>query len=84
MPKKKQTAKKATVVVTVSAERALRQVTQELKAAGLEVEQILEATGIVTGSAEPEKLDGLRAIRGVVDVSPEHTFDIGPPDAPVQ
>lgn len=79
-------AKKTTqpMIVTLSGKRAVHEVARDLKAAGLKVEQVLEATGIVTGSADPKSAGKLRKVRGVADVSADHPVDIGPPDADVQ
>jgi hypothetical protein len=59
------------------------QVARDLKAAGLEVEEKLDAVGIVTGKSHAKSVGRLRKVRGVVDVSPDHKVDIGPPDAPI-
>jgi hypothetical protein len=67
--------------VTLSGDRADHDVARDLAAAGMAVEQVLEATGIVTGSADPNNAAKLRKMRGVADVSPDHPVDIGPPDA---
>jgi len=81
--KKKQSKKKEPMVVTVSGDRSIHEVTKDLEAAGLDVDQVLEAIGTVTGSADPEVSKKLRGIRGVTDVSKDHTVDIGPPGSPV-
>lgn len=77
------TAKPA-VIVTMSGERNVRDVVRDLKSAGLEVDQVLEETGIVTGTADSRTHARLRKIQGVADVSADHPVDIGPPDAEVQ
>ena len=71
------------MIVTLSGDRGVHDVARDLAAAGLDVEQVLEATGIVTGSAHPDSAAKLRKVRGVADVSPDHPIDIGPPDADV-
>jgi hypothetical protein len=78
-------AKKETrpLVVTLSGERAVHDVAKDLKAAGFAVDQVLDAIGVVTGSAEASGMAKLRKIRGVADVSADHKVDIGPPDSPV-
>lgn len=75
---------KPAVIVTMSGERKLSDVVRDLRAAGLDVDQVLEATGIVTGTADSGTHAKLRRIRGVSDVSPDHPVDIGPPDSEVQ
>jgi hypothetical protein len=75
---------KPAVIVTLSGERKVHDVARDLSAAGLEVDQVLEETGIVTGTADLGTHGRLRKIRGVADVSPDHPIDIGPPDSEVQ
>ena len=75
---------KPAVIVTLSGERKVHDVARDLRAAGLNVEHVLEETGIVTGTADSNTHAALRKIRGVVDVSADHPIDIGPPDSDVQ
>ena len=77
------TAAKRPLIVTLSSERAIKEVTRDLEAAGLHVEQVLDATGIVTGSADAKNIAKLRRVKGVADVSADNPVDIGPPDAEV-
>jgi hypothetical protein len=74
---------KHALIVTVSGERGIHDVARDLKAAGLAVDQVMEAVGVVTGSADPASKAKLRKVRGVSDVSADHPVDIGPPDADV-
>ena len=59
-------------IVTVSDERPIKKVVADLKATGLDVSQVLEEVGIVSGSATPDNVEKLRKIQGVIDVSPDH------------
>ena len=72
---------KQLLVVTITGDRPIHEVADDLKAAGLTVDQVLTSIGIVTGSAEPEAAERLQKVRGVADVSPDHPVDIGPPGA---
>lgn len=72
---------KQAFVVTVSGDRPVHDVARDLKANGLEVDQVMDAIGVVTGSAESTSLAKLRKVRGVTDVSADHAVDIGPPGA---
>jgi hypothetical protein len=74
---------KKAVVITVSGDRPLRSVVRDLKTSGLEAVQVLDAIGVVTGSAAPGKIAELKKVSGVQDVSLDHKVDIGPPGAPV-
>jgi hypothetical protein len=71
------------LVITVSGDRHIHDVARDLKASGLEAAQVLDAIGVVTGSAAPNSIAKLKKVRGVQDVSVDHKVDIGPPDAPV-
>jgi hypothetical protein len=83
MPQKKKQSNKVTIIVTVSPDHPIHDVTKELEAAGLEVDQVMEAISTVTGSADPEATKRLRAVRGVTDVAKDHPVDIGPPGTPI-
>jgi hypothetical protein len=71
------------LVITLSGERPLREVTADLEAAGLKIDQVLSEVGIVTGSAPAGAAARLRRVTGVADVSKDHGVDIGPPGSPV-
>jgi hypothetical protein len=70
-------------VVTLSGDRHIGEVAHDLKASGFEVDQVLDAIGVVTGSAPATTLAKLRKVRGVKDVSSDHPVDIGPPGTPI-
>jgi len=74
---------KQSLVITLSGDRHIHEVARDLKASGLEAPQVLDAIGVVTGSATPSDITKLRKVRGVKDVSPDHEVDIGPPGSPV-
>jgi hypothetical protein len=79
--KKKQS--RQAVVVTLSGDRDVQAVVRDLKASGFQAAQVLDAIGVVTGSAASKSLAKLRKVRGVKDVSQDYKVDIGPPGAPV-
>lgn len=56
---------------------------EELADAGLDVDERLDAIGVVTGWADDEAVERLRSIDGVT-VEPETDVQLPPPDAPVQ
>lgn len=74
---------KQAMVITVSGDRPIHEVANDLKAAGMDVDQVLESIGSVTGSAHAANTERLRAVPGVLDVSADHPVDIGPPGAPI-
>ncbi|WP_116453660.1 ketohydroxyglutarate aldolase [Blastococcus litoris] len=59
-------------------------VVENLRASGLQVDQVLGTLGIVTGSAPDDALDALRGVEGVASVDAQLTHRLPPPDAPVQ
>ena len=71
------------MVITISGDRPIHEVANDLRSAGMDVDQVMEFIGTVTGSANPQTAERLRSVQGVADVSPDHPVDIGPPGAPV-
>lgn len=59
-------------------------VAEELKAAGMNVDQVLGAVGVITGSVPSERRAVLERLPGVTAVETEQQFQIAPPDAEVQ
>lgn len=59
-------------------------VVENLRAGGMEVEQVLGTLGIVTGSAPADALDALRGVEGVDSVDEQLAHQLPPPDSPVQ
>ena len=55
-----------------------------LRSAGMNVEQVLDAVGVVIGSVPAEQRQSLEAVPGVAAVEDETTFQIAPPDSEVQ
>lgn len=59
-------------------------VVEGLRQAGLTVTEVLDAVGVVTGSADSEVIPSLSAVPGVLHVEPERTIRLPPPDSPIQ
>ena len=70
------------IIVTVSGEA--EPVAEQLRAAGMTVEQVLGAVGIITGSIDAERRASLAAVPGVVAVELERHIQLPPPDAEIQ
>jgi hypothetical protein len=70
------------ITVTVSGDP--NAVAEQLRAAGMNVEQILSEVGIITGSAAADQLAALANVPGVVSVEAEQGFQLPPPDAEIQ
>jgi hypothetical protein len=79
-------SEKMDVLVTLEdgqAERAAR-VADDLRAAGLDVTQVMTEIGVVTGSVDRARLNDLAAVSGVAAVEQSREVRLPPPDEPVQ
>jgi hypothetical protein len=74
------------VVVAVDDVRLadLGAVVDALRDAGLRVGEVLAAAGVVTGTADSERISSLSAVPGVVSVEAARTIGLPPPDSSVQ
>jgi hypothetical protein len=74
------------VIVTISDESLndIDNVAKQLGSSGMKVKQILQATGVITGSMPSSKLDDLKKINGVMSVEEEVTSHLPPPDSSLQ
>jgi hypothetical protein len=77
----KRAAEEKTWVITTSKDRPLADIAKDLSKAGFAIDQTLDQIGVLTGKSDDNVVRKARAIRGVTDVSPEHTIDIGPPNS---
>lgn len=66
-------------IVTTDGKRPVREIASDLIAAEMDVDQLLEELGVVTGSATDAAAAKLRGVAGVVDVSLDTPVDVGPP-----
>ncbi len=57
---------------------------QRLCEAGMEVEQVLEEVGIVTGSVPESGRSRIEAVPGVISVEPETSYRLPPPESEIQ
>ena len=82
----KASARSATVVVTVADSHVdnVDELAQSLSRAGLVVDQVLVASGIIMGAAPAGALARLRRTRGVKAVEHAGAVQIAPPDADIQ
>jgi cation transporter-like permease len=72
------------ITVTLSADADADAVAEQLRAAGMTVEQVLRAVGVITGTVAAEARAALADVPGVLAVEPEQTFRLPPPDAEIQ
>jgi hypothetical protein len=73
-----------TVAVADSHLAQIEAVAERLRAAGMKVEQVLPAIGVITGTVPASSLAALSAVEGVASIEPQTEFRIPPPDAEVQ
>jgi hypothetical protein len=64
--------------VTCTPGLALGPIAQALRAAGMEVTEVLEFISVINGHAAPALLPQLQAVPGVADVAPTLGFQLGP------
>jgi hypothetical protein len=70
------------IIVTVSGEP--EPVAAQLRAAGMTVERVLGAVGVITGSVDSERRASLAAVPGVVAVELDRPVQLAPPDSAIQ
>lgn len=59
-------------------------IVDQLRAAGMQVDQVLRPVGVITGSVAGSKRASVDAVPGVAAVEDETSYQIAPPDAEVQ
>jgi subtilisin len=76
--------RRVTVTVADSHAGELEAVAAGLRAAGLDVEQVLAALGVITGAVDASRLGEIAVVPGVAAVEEQRSIQIAPPDADVQ
>lgn len=72
------------ITVTLAADADPELVAEQLRAAGMTVEQVLPAIGVITGTVAAETRAALAEVPGVLAVEAEQTFRLPPPDSEIQ
>ena len=72
------------VSVTVDDAHAIEEVAAGLRARGMEVAEVLDGIGMITGSVPDEARDALSGVEGVASVDEQLTHQLPPADADVQ
>ncbi len=62
----------------------IQQISEQLQASGMSVEETLSSIGVITGSIESEQVKNLYQIEGVQNVESQQSYQIAPPDSDVQ
>ncbi len=73
-----------TVTVTDSHAAALEQLAQRLARAGMQVDEVLAAAGVITGSLPDDRREEIAALDGVAAVEEQLPIQLAPPGADVQ
>jgi hypothetical protein len=60
------------------------QVSDSLRSSGMDIEQTMPNIGIISGSIEAQKVDQLHKIAGVDTVELEQSYQLPPPNSPLQ
>lgn len=74
------------VVITLADDHinAINTVAKRLAAQGLSINGILETSGLITGSMQPDGIAKLRKAKGVTAIEISGDVQIAPPDSPIQ
>jgi hypothetical protein len=75
---------RVTVTVADSHAADIDELADRLRQAGMDVDDVLRAIGIITGSVPIEQLSSIEALPGVAAVEKQLTLGIAPPDADVR
>jgi hypothetical protein len=70
--------------VTVGDGHAIEEVAAGLRARGMDVAQVLDGIGVITGSAPDDVRRSLAEVDGVASVDEQLTHQLPPPDAAIQ
>jgi hypothetical protein len=76
----------AAVTVTVDDDHLdkIDHVAAELRGNGMRVDRVLNDIGVISGHAPDDRRDVLRTVTGVESIEDAKTFQLPPPDSPVQ
>jgi hypothetical protein len=74
------------IIVTVApgAVGQIDRVAQDLRAAGVAVDQVLSGLGIITGSVDASRKAAAQGVPGVASVEADSDFQVPPPDSDIQ
>ena len=75
---------KITISVTDDAIDRIDEVVAALEGGGMHVDQVLRPIGVITGSADTQRVQALGTVAGVASVEPQRTVRLPPPDSDVQ
>lgn len=70
-------------IVTLAGGESPAQVAERLRAKGFEVEQVLEAVGVITGQASASTAEALKAMPGLQSIEPDQPIQLPDPESGV-
>lgn len=73
-----------TVAITEDCLDDILEVAQKLRAAGMDVAQILDTVGVITGSTESTNIKLLSNVAGVESVEAARSIQFNPPGSSIQ
>lgn len=71
-------------VTVVVDDDAVDTVAAALRAAGMQIDQVLGTLGVVTGAVPADRQGAVAGVAGVVSVTEDRQYQLPPPDAPIQ
>jgi hypothetical protein len=76
----------AAVRVTVDDDHLdkIDEVAAELRNSGMQVDQVLNEVGVISGSVPDDRRQVLGTVTGVESIEEATTFQLPPPDSPIQ
>lgn len=72
------------LLVSVADGHGIDDVVNGLQTAGLQVEKVLRAVGVVVGTCDDDQRRALTEVTGVGSVEPDREIRLAPPDSDVQ
>jgi hypothetical protein len=78
----------AMAAVTITVDDAhldkIDHVAAELRSSGMRIDRVLNEVGVISGHVPDDRRDVLRAVEGVESIEDANTFQLPPPDSPIQ
>jgi hypothetical protein len=79
-----QPQKRIPVRIALEEGQDIKSIVNQLRSAGLKIEQVMDQVGAISGSVDSNALQKIRKIKGVASVEESTSFQIPPPDSEVQ
>jgi hypothetical protein len=76
--------KNITVTVDDDHLSGIEGIADQLRAAGMQIHQVLDSVGVITGEVTDAVRPAISEVPGVAEVVDQHLFQLPPPDAEIQ